>query len=85
MPPGAAPNCLAGSAGDEWRGRTLLDHRLTCGPIAPGLNTPELCISDITIAPRHGGGIEVDSTEGGGATFIVRLPLLHAGEGDEKA
>jgi len=28
-----------------------------------------------TIAKAHGGGIAVEATPGGGATFVVRLPL----------
>lgn len=31
-----------------------------------------------TIARAHGGGIEVEDTPGGGATFVVRLPLAGA-------
>ena len=37
------------------------------------------------VASNHGGSISVDSIEGEGSTFVLRLPMLAAGTGDADA
>jgi signal transduction histidine kinase len=46
-----------------------------------------LAITRAVVVERHGGSVDVDSTPGFGATFTIRLPLVHpeaAGESEAK-
>ena len=58
---------------DEVKDR-IFDPFFTTKEVGKGTGQG-LAIAYSTIADKHGGTIEVESVEGQGATFILRLPL----------
>ncbi|HET9656768.1 MAG TPA: MASE3 domain-containing protein [Kineosporiaceae bacterium] len=66
----------SGTGIPESLGDKIFELFFTTKPAGQGTGQGlALCRDVVTV--KHGGTIEVDSVESGGATFTVRLPLLH--------
>ena len=53
-------------------------HRAPSAAVVPGVGLGLTIVQQIT--ERHGGQVHVESVQGAGATFVVRLPITHRGQ-----
>jgi len=67
---------------DSLRER-VFDPFFTTKPVGKGTGQG-LAISMDVVANRHGGSLTVEDTPGGGATFVVRLPIGEETNGSQK-